>query len=71
MELMSQFATAETNKSAEIVVTLLEHLLGHGHTMWLDSFYDSTVLAWFMKSPPPKSSRLCWNLMLAGKMFLL
>jgi hypothetical protein len=41
MVLMSQFVTAETNKTAEIVVKLLEHLLGHGHTVWMDSWLGS------------------------------
>jgi hypothetical protein len=30
---MNQFVTTETNKTATIVVTLLEHLLGHGHSV--------------------------------------
>jgi hypothetical protein len=49
MELMNQFTTAETNKTAEIVVKLSDHLLGHGHTVWMDNFYNSPELAQFMK----------------------
>jgi hypothetical protein len=32
MELTNQFATVETNKTAAIVLELLEHFLGHKHT---------------------------------------
>ncbi|XP_021913795.1 piggyBac transposable element-derived protein 4-like, partial [Zootermopsis nevadensis] len=48
MELTNQFVTAETNKTAAIVVTLLGPLLGRGHTVWMDNFYNSPDLARFM-----------------------
>ena len=50
MELTNQYVTAETNKTAAIVVTLLENLLGRGHTVWMDNFYNSPDLARFLKS---------------------
>jgi hypothetical protein len=46
---MNQFMTAETNKTAVIVVKLSDHLLGHGHIVWMDNFYNSPELAQFMK----------------------
>ncbi|XP_021913223.1 piggyBac transposable element-derived protein 4-like [Zootermopsis nevadensis] len=50
MELTNQFVTAETSKTAVIVVKLLEPLLGRGHTVWMDNFYNSPHLARFLKS---------------------
>jgi hypothetical protein len=50
MELANQFVSAETNKTAAIVVKLTENLLGRGHTVWMDIFYNSPELAWFLKS---------------------
>ncbi|XP_021941441.1 piggyBac transposable element-derived protein 4-like [Zootermopsis nevadensis] len=50
MELANQFVTAETNKTAAIVVKLIEPLLGRGHTVWMDKFYNSPDLARFIKS---------------------
>jgi hypothetical protein len=41
---MNNSVTADTNKTTEIVVNLSEHLLGHGHTVWRDNFYDSPEL---------------------------
>jgi hypothetical protein len=46
MELTNQYVTAETNKSAGIVVTLVENLLGRGHTVWMDNFL--TPLIWLV-----------------------
>jgi hypothetical protein len=37
---MVQCVTAKTNKTATNVVKLSEHL-GHGHTVWIDNFYNS------------------------------
>jgi hypothetical protein len=68
MELTNQFVTAETNKSAEIVVKLLENLLGRGHTVWMDNFYNSPDSAQFLKS---KENRLLELYVLTGKMSLL
>jgi hypothetical protein len=42
--------TAETNKTAAIVVKLTENLLGRGHTLWMDIFHNSPDLARFLKS---------------------
>ncbi|PNF40920.1 hypothetical protein B7P43_G14977 [Cryptotermes secundus] len=50
MELTNQYVTAETNKTTAIVVTLLENLLGRRHTVWMDNFYNSPVLARILKS---------------------
>jgi hypothetical protein len=47
MELTNQFVTAETNKTAAIVVKLLENLLDYGHTVWVDNFHNSPELARF------------------------
>lgn len=58
MVIVNQFVTAETNITEEIVVKLSETLFGHGHTVWMDSFYSSPELAWFMKF---KKNRLCRN----------
>jgi hypothetical protein len=49
MELANQFVTAETNKTAAIVVKLTESLLGRGHTVWIHNFYNSPVLARFLE----------------------
>jgi hypothetical protein len=38
MELANQFVSAETNKTAAIVVKLTENLLGRGHTVRMDLF---------------------------------
>jgi hypothetical protein len=50
MELTNPFVTAETNKTAAVMIKLLEHCLGHGHTMWMDRFYRSLELSWLKKS---------------------
>jgi hypothetical protein len=36
MELTNLCVAAETNKTAAIVIKLLEHLIGHGYTVWMD-----------------------------------
>jgi hypothetical protein len=41
MELASQFVSAETNKTVAIIGKLTENLLGRGHTVWMDNFYNS------------------------------
>jgi hypothetical protein len=38
MELTNQFVIVETNKTAAIVVKVLEHVLGHELTVWMNSF---------------------------------
>jgi hypothetical protein len=50
MKLANQFVSSETNKTAAIVVKLTENLLGRGHTVWMDNFYNSPELARFLKS---------------------
>jgi hypothetical protein len=50
MELANQFVSAETNKTTAVVVKLTENLLGRGHTVRMDSFYNSPELARFLKS---------------------
>jgi hypothetical protein len=50
MELANQFVSAETNKTTAILVKLRENLLGRGHTVWTDNFYNSPELAQFLKS---------------------
>jgi hypothetical protein len=46
---MTQFAAADTNKSAAIVVKMSDNL-GHGHSVRMYSFYNLSELAQFMKS---------------------
>jgi hypothetical protein len=65
---MNQFVTAETNRTAATVVKLLEYVLGHRYTEWMDSFYNSPELTQFMKS---KKQAVLELYMLPGKMFLL
>ena len=43
--LESRLITPETPKTAAIVLKLLEPLLGRGHTLWTDNFYNSPELA--------------------------
>jgi hypothetical protein len=50
MELTNKFVNSETNKTAARVIKLVEPLLGHGHTLWMDNFYNSPELARFLKS---------------------
>jgi hypothetical protein len=68
MELGNQFASTETNKTATIVVKLTENLLGHGHTVWMDNFYNSPELAQFLKS---KKQTVLELYVITGKMPLL
>lgn len=49
MELTNQFVNSHKNKIA-IVITLVKHLLGHGHTLWMVNFYNSLELACALKS---------------------
>jgi hypothetical protein len=42
--------TAETNKTAGIVATLVENLLDRGHTVCIDNFYNSPDMARFLMS---------------------
>jgi hypothetical protein len=37
--------TPETPKTAVSVLKILESLLGHGHTLWMEKFYNSPELA--------------------------
>jgi hypothetical protein len=41
--------TPETPKTATFILKILEPLLGHGHTLWMDNFYDSQELATQLK----------------------
>lgn len=45
----SSLITSEMNKSAAIVLHLVEPLLGNGHTLWLDNFFNSPFLARLLK----------------------
>jgi hypothetical protein len=68
LELTNQFVTTEANKTAAIVLRLLENLLGRGDTVWMDSFYNSPDLARFLS---PKRQTVLELHMLTGKMFIL
>jgi hypothetical protein len=48
----------ETNKTAAILVKLVENLLGRGHTVWMDNIYNSPDLARFLKSKKKKQTVL-------------
>jgi hypothetical protein len=50
MELTNEFVNSETNKTAAIVIKLAKPLLGRGHTVWMDNFYNFPELACFLKS---------------------
>lgn len=56
MELTNQFVNSHKNKIA-VVITLVKHLLGHGHTLWMVNFYNSLELACALKS----KGTLCWH----------
>ena len=43
--LQSSLITPDTPKTAAIVLELLEPLFGHGHTLWIDNFFNSPELA--------------------------
>jgi hypothetical protein len=47
MELTDQFVTEETNKTAVTVLKLSENLLGCGHKLCMDNFYNSPELPRF------------------------
>jgi len=42
--LESSLITPETPKTAASVLKILEPLLGHGHTLWMEKFYNSPEL---------------------------
>ncbi|XP_015111779.1 piggyBac transposable element-derived protein 4-like [Diachasma alloeum] len=42
--------TRDTPKTSAIVLKLMEPLLGQGYTLWMDNFYNSPALAFFLKS---------------------
>ena len=44
------FISGDTNKTAAIVLSLVEPLLNKGRTLWMDSFYNSPALAQKLKS---------------------
>ena len=44
------FISVDTNKTATIVLSLVEPLLKKGHTLWMDNFYNSPILAQRLKS---------------------
>jgi len=44
------FVSGDTNKTATIVLSLVEPLLKKGRTLWMDSFYNSPALAQRLKS---------------------
>jgi hypothetical protein len=68
MELTNQFVSAEINKNCSNCSKTVGNLLCCGHTAWINSFYNSPVLAEFMKS---KKWTLFELYVLMGKMFLL
>jgi len=39
------FISGDTNKTAAILLSLVEPLLGKGRTLWMDNFYNSPALA--------------------------
>jgi hypothetical protein len=65
-EAWNSSVTAERSKTTAIVVTLLEHRLCLGHKVWVESFYVSLELVWFMQT-----KNNCWNFVLTRKTFLL
>jgi len=44
------FISGDTNKTAAIVLSLVEPLLKKGHTLWMDNFYNSPALAQRLKT---------------------
>jgi hypothetical protein len=50
MELTNQFVSSDTNKTAEIVIRLVEPPSVHSYTHWMDNLYNSPELAHFLKS---------------------
>ena len=43
--LQSSLITPDTPKTAAVVLELLEPMFGHGHTLWIDNFFNSPELA--------------------------
>jgi len=41
----SSLITPDTPKTAAVVLELLEPMFGHGHTLWIDNFFNSPELA--------------------------
>jgi hypothetical protein len=48
MELTNQNVDVDTNKTSAIVTKLVDHI-DHGHTLWLESFYNCPGLGPFLK----------------------
>jgi hypothetical protein len=46
----SSLISEDTNKTSAIVLSLVEPLLGRGHTLWIDNFCNAPALAWILKS---------------------
>ncbi|XP_021932761.1 piggyBac transposable element-derived protein 4-like [Zootermopsis nevadensis] len=46
----SSLISEDTNKASAIVLSLAEPLLGRGHTLWMDNFYNAPALARILKS---------------------
>jgi len=46
----TEFISGDTNKTATIVLSLVEPLLKKGRTLWMDNFYNSPPLAQRLKS---------------------
>lgn len=46
----TSFLSGDTNKTAAIVLSLVEPLLKKGRTLWMDNFYNSPALAQKLKS---------------------
>ena len=44
------FISGDTNKTAAIVLSLVEPLLKKGRTLWMDNFYNSPALAQRLKT---------------------
>jgi len=44
MVLQSSLITPDTPKTAAVVLELLEPLSDHGHTLWIDSFFNCPEL---------------------------
>jgi len=45
----TSFIAGDTNKTAAIVLSLVESLLKKGRTLWIDNFYNSPALAQRLK----------------------
>ena len=46
----TEFISGDTNKTATIVLLLMEPLLKKGHMLWMENFYNSPALAQRLKS---------------------